>query len=261
MSSENPHRTLTPSLEQLELKESQLCRESLLLLTLLAAALAASSWEPLRTLPQRLEALPIGVVLLIGLFAAYAWTQKGQITELRGSVRDLQRRVAFQPIEDQLDQWIESLSASERWLHDFIDSLDEVVVGVSLAGEIVAVNRRFSELVGQPLSEVIGHCLDEFLDEPNRATIEKAIPQFLKLGHWSGTVRVRVKKTGAVGHFDCVFRTMVKNDRVIGITALACDLRSVSDQPLRASCGMRSPRVLSRAGRESSARHRELTVV
>ncbi len=261
MSSENPHRTLTPSLEQLELKESQLYRESLLLLTLLAAALAASSWEPLRALSQRLEALPIGVVLLIGLFAAYAWTQRVQIAELRGFVQDLQRRVAFQPIEEQLDEWIDSLSESERWLHDFIDSLDEVVVGVSLAGEIVAVNRRFSELVGQPSSELIGHRLDEFLDEPNRAAVEKALPQFLKSGHWAGTVRVRVKKTGAGGQFDCVFRTMVKNDRVMGIAALACDLGSVSDQPLRATCGMRSPTVLSRAGRESSEHHGELTVV
>ena len=260
MSSANPHHTLT-SLEQLELKESQLCRESLLLLTLLAAALAASSWEPLRTLPQRLEALPIGVVLLIVLFAAYVWTQKVQIAELRGFVRDLQRRVALEPIEEQLDQWIESLSGSERWLHDFIDSLDEVVVGVSLTGEIVAVNRRFSELVGQPLFELIGHRLDEFIDEPNRAAVEKALPQFLKSGRWEGTVRLRVKKTGAAGHFDCVFRTMVKNDRVVGIAALACDLASVSDQPLRASCGMRSPRVFSRAGRESSERHGELTVV
>lgn len=49
MHSENPPRTLTPPLEQLELKESRLYRESLLLLTLLAAALAASSWESLHS--------------------------------------------------------------------------------------------------------------------------------------------------------------------------------------------------------------------
>lgn len=200
-------------------------------------------------------------MLLIVLFAAYAWTQKRQNAELRGFVRDLQRRAAFQPVEEQLDQWIETLSKSERWVHDFIDSLDEVVFGVSLAGEIVAVNRRFSEVVGQPLPELIGHRLDEFLDEPDLAAVEKALPQFLKLRHWSGTVRVRVKKTGAVRNFDCVFRAMVKDDRVMGITALACDVASESDQALRASGGMRGPRVLSRASSEIRERHCGPTVV
>ncbi|MBI3669722.1 MAG: PAS domain S-box protein [Acidobacteria bacterium] len=230
MPSENPHHTLTPSLEQLELKEGKLVRVSLLLLTLLATGLAVSSWESLRTLPQRLEALPIGVVLLIGLFAAHAWGERVRIAELRGFVRDLQKRANFQPTQEELDQWMETLSESERWLHDFIDSLDDAIFALSLEGGIVGMNRRFREVVGQPFSELIGHRLDEFLDEPSRPVVERALPKLLESGTWSGTVRIRVKKTGAVRSLDCVFRATVREDRVMGITAMAREVGSVPKQ-------------------------------
>ena len=227
MPSENSNRILTPSLEQLELKEGEVFRLALLLLTVLATALAVTSWESLRTLPQRLEALPIGVVLVIGVFAAYAWTQKVRIAELRGFVRAMQKGMELRPTEEQVDQWIETLSESERWVHDFVDSLDDVVFALSLEGEIVGMNRRFREVVGRPFSDLIGHRLDVFLDDSSRPVIERALPQCLKSGTWSGTMHLRVRKTGAVQSFDCVLRATVKEDRVIGVTALARDTGSM----------------------------------
>jgi PAS domain S-box-containing protein len=121
---------------------------------------------------------------------------------------------------------METLSESDRWLHDFVDGLDVAIFALSLEGEIVGMNRRFSEVVGLPFSEMIGHRLDEFLEEPGRGVVEGALPQLLESGNWSGTVRLRVKKTGEVRSLDCLFRATVREDRVIWITALGRDAGS-----------------------------------
>src|SRR5260370_32942294 len=77
--------------DQLTQRERRLWRMALLLLLALAVGLAAASWEEIRALQQRLEALPVGLVVLAALFVVYAWSKTAGIAELRGLVRGNQQ--------------------------------------------------------------------------------------------------------------------------------------------------------------------------
>ena len=73
-STESSATPRSPSrLKQLERKEGQLWRYALIVLIALAASLALLSWETIRNLPERLEALPVGLVILVILFGTYVW--------------------------------------------------------------------------------------------------------------------------------------------------------------------------------------------
>jgi two-component system NtrC family sensor kinase len=221
------------SIGHLECKESQLWRVTLLLVTLLAAGVAVSSWESIRALPHRLEAVPIGVFVLFALFAVYAWSKKREIAELRGFVRGLEERAETPPTAEQLEQLVETLSRSQRGYRELIDNLSDPVFALSLEGEIRAANRRCAELLEEPVAELVGRRLDEFLDQPSRASAEKALRRFLELRQWSGTIRVRLKKGGTIRYFDCVLHAIVKDDRAVGISGLARDITQERESELR----------------------------
>ena len=213
-------------LEQLGRKEGELWRSALFLLVLLAAALAILSWDRIRELPQRLEALPIGLVILVALFGAYTWSKTCEIAELRGLLRGFEQRAAAPPSEKQLEQISALISRSQQGYRDLIDTFQDLLLALSLTGEIRAANRSFAELLDLPFSEIIGHGLDEFLDAPEgsgRQAAEKALPRLLERCQWSGVLRVRLRKDGEVRYFDCMFHVMVKDDRVFGLSVLARD--------------------------------------
>ncbi len=222
-------------LRQLERLEGRLWWAALLLMVLLAATLALLSWKTIRVLPQRLEALPFGLVLLVVLFGAYSWSKSREIARLRGLVRGLVQRAEALPSEKQLEQLFALIAGSQQGYRDLIDTFDDLLFSVSLEGEIRAANRSLAELFGRPFHKVIGHRLDEFLDHPQgsgRATAEKALPRLLEKRQWSGVIRVRLKGNpsaglgqGAVRYFDCVLHTMVKDGRVVGFTGLAREVR------------------------------------
>ena len=71
----------------LEREESQLWRWALGLLVLLAAAVAALSWQQLKDLPYQLWAIPAGLFLLAILFATYAFGRKREVSEHGGHPR------------------------------------------------------------------------------------------------------------------------------------------------------------------------------
>ncbi len=226
--------TRVPSkLEQLERKEGQLWRSALFVLVVLAAAFALLSWETVRRLPHRLEALPVGLVILVALFGAYLWIRSNELARLRGLIRGLEQRAGAPPSERQLEQLFAIISRSQQGYRDLLDTFDDLLLAISLQGEIRAANRSFAELLDRPFHEVIGHRLDEFLDDPDgsaRAAADKALPRLLEKRHWKGVIRVRVKKGGSAGsrpsaarYFDCVLRAMVKADRVVGFSCLARD--------------------------------------
>ncbi len=212
------------SLEQLELKEKELWRHSLLLLGVLAIAVALLSRETLRTIPLRLEALPIGVVVLVVLFGAYTWTRRREIAELRGFVRGFQERLGGPPNAEQLEKLAEVISESREGYRELIDGLDHLVFLVLLDGEIKAVNRRFAEEFGLPYKELIGHRLDEILDEPSHAEIEKFIPTFIEKRHWAGIIQARLKRTREIRYYDCALHATLKDGRVVGVSGLASDV-------------------------------------
>jgi PAS domain-containing protein len=158
-----------PVTNRLEHEESQLWRWALGLLVLLAAAVAALSWEQLKDLPYRLWAIPAGLFVLAILFASYAFGRKREVSELQQILKGFQDRAGITPSEDQLDQLGQLIMRSQRNFKELIDNLDDVALAIALDGTMKTVNRRTAELVGLPYSQLVGHKIEEFLRSPLRA--------------------------------------------------------------------------------------------
>src|SRR5437868_14271684 len=157
---------------QLEREESWLWRVSLLLLVMLAVGMAALSWERLQNLPYRLGAIPVGFLILAVLFAVYAYGRRREVSELKVLLHGLQDRVGAVPSEEQLDQLTQVIKRSQRSFKELIDSFDDAALAMSLEGIVRTINRRGAELLGLSYGEVVGHRLDEFLEEPQRSEAE-----------------------------------------------------------------------------------------
>src|SRR6266568_2581463 len=184
-----PHAASPTQLQQLERKESELWRITFLLLLIIASVFAWFAWDTVRSFSKfRFEALPN---------------------------------------EKQMDQLFQLISRSQQGYRDLIDSFDDVLIALSLEGDIRAVNRSFADLVGAPFPQIIGHRLGEFLDDPNgslRKDVEKGLAKFLETRHWAGVVRIRFKGATSACFFDCAMHALVKGDTVIGATVLARDI-------------------------------------
>src|SRR5882757_8277272 len=152
-------------LEQFERRQSDLWRLTFLLLLVLSIVFAVISWDTIRSLAHRYEALPIGLVVLVVLFGLYAWKRTQEISELRGLVRGIEHRDTVPPNEKQLDQLFEVISRSQQGYRDLIDSFDDILLAVTLDGQIRAVNRSFSDLVDTPFQQIIGRPLADFVQE------------------------------------------------------------------------------------------------
>jgi two-component system NtrC family sensor kinase len=226
----HPGPARTPS--HLEKEENWLWRTALLFLVLMATALAAESWERLQNLPYHLGLLSIGVLCVAIAFAGFAYGRRKRVTELKALVRDLQERVST-PSEQQLDQLGQLIARSQRSFKELIDSIDDVAFAISLDGKLRTVNRRMAELLGIPYTEVVGHQLDEFLDEPKRETAEHGLARFLETKRWSGTVQVRPKSNARTHYFDCVVNAIVKGGEVVGVSTLARDVTEEHEKERR----------------------------
>jgi len=211
-------------LAQLELKESELWRAAIGLLILLVAGFAVLSWDTLRHLSFRLEALLIGVVLLIVLLAVFVWQKSKQVAELRGLVRGLERPGGKPVSSEQFEQLLDIVSRSQQGYRDLIDTFDDLLFLLSSKGEILAANRSVVELLEAPFSELIGHRIDEFLEVVSGEVSQGAWAQLVDRGHWTGILRVKMKKSGVVRQFDCVLRAMIKDGQVVGASGLARDI-------------------------------------
>ena len=201
---------------------------ALLLLGALAIAFAAVSWDQIRALPHHLEALPVGLVVLVALFVAYAWGKTNEISELRGLVRGIdQQRATNGHDSEQLDQLFSLISKSQQGYRDLIDTFEDLLFSVTLDGTILTVNRSFADLLGLSFTEVVGRRLDEFIEFPDsgdRKTAQESLPRFLERRRWTGVVRARMKQRGSTHYFDCVLHAIVRDDVVHGISGLARDI-------------------------------------
>src|SRR5690242_16114811 len=70
--------------DQFERRQNELWRLTFVVLLLLGLAYAWTSWDSVRSLAHRFEALPIGLVVLVVLFGVYVWKKTQEISELRG---------------------------------------------------------------------------------------------------------------------------------------------------------------------------------
>jgi len=216
----------------LEQEEAWLWRIALLFVILLATGLAAESWERLQNLPYHLGLLSIAVFCVAMAFVGFVYGRRKRVTELRDLVRGFQERSAT-PTDEQLDQLGELIARSQRSFKELIDSFDDIAFATSLDGKIKTVNRRVTELLGIPYTQVIGHRLDEFLDEPKHEDVDRGLARFLEKRRWSGLVRVRVKASARTLYFDCALNAIVKADEVVGVSALARDVTEEREKERR----------------------------
>src|SRR5712675_1430642 len=223
-------------LEQFERRQSDLWRLTFFLLLVLSIVFAVISWDTIRSLAHRFEALPIGLVVLVVLFGLYAWKRTQEISELRGLVRGIEQRDAIPPNEKQLDQLFDVISRSQQGYRDLIDSFDDILLAISLDGQIRAANRSFADLVGATFPQIIGHNLSEFVEEgPGEGgeIAKRAMPRFLERRVWTGIIPARLKARNATYYFDCVAHAMLRGDEVQGITILARDITALRKSEAR----------------------------
>jgi PAS domain S-box-containing protein len=217
----------------LEQEEGRLWRWALGLLVLLAAAVAALSWEQLKDLPYRLWAVPAGLFALMVLFAAYAFGRKRQVAELKHILRGFQDRAGMAPTEEQLDQLSQMIQRSQRNFKELIDSLDDVALAISLDGTLRTVNRRVTEILGLPYSELVGHKLEEVVGSPLRVEGNGSVARFLERRHWTGVVEVRPKSATRPLYYECMVNAIVRGDDVTGASVLARDITGHRDKERR----------------------------
>src|SRR6267143_1138523 len=214
-------------LAQFEKRQKELWNLTFLVLLVLAVFFAIVSWDSIRSLSRHFEALPIGLVVLVVLFAAYMWKKTQEISELRGLMHGIEQRDATPPSDRQLDQLFEVISRSQQGFRDLIDSFDDVLIALSLEGEIRAVNRSFSDLVGVPFQQIIGKHITDFMEEGSgdgQELVRRNLPHFLERRTWSGLVQARLKSQQSVHYFDCVAHAMVRDGKVHGLTILGRDI-------------------------------------
>src|ERR1700752_872369 len=177
----------------LDREESELWRWVLLFMIFLSVALVGLRGERLEGVPFQLRAIPVGVLVLSFLFAAYAYGRRREVNELKGLLRGLQEHVGAAPSEEQLDQLSQVIMRSQRNFKELIDSFDDPAFAVSLDGTIRTVNKRVSELTGLPYSELVGRKIFDLVDEPAREETDRGLGRFLEKKRWAGAARLRLK--------------------------------------------------------------------
>jgi two-component system NtrC family sensor kinase len=227
-----PNRT-DPAPSHLEREESQLWRWTLGLMVLLATGVAILSWEQLKNLTYRLWAIPVGLLVLSVLFAVYAFGRRREVGELKYLLKNLQDRAGVMPSDQQLDQLTQMIARSQRNFKELIDSLDDVALAISLDGTFRTVNRRVTEILGVPYTDIVGHKLAEFLGDDLRTEGDASLSRFLEKRHWAGVVEIRFKNGSSQSYYDCVVNAIVKNDEVVGASVLARDITEERDKERR----------------------------
>jgi PAS domain S-box-containing protein len=218
---------ISDRLAQFEKHQSELWRLTFFLLLVVSIVFAVVSWNSIRAFAIRFEALPIGLVVLIALFGFYALKRTQEISELRGLVKGLEQGHTEAPSDRQMDQLFSVIERSQQGYRDLIDSFDDVLLALTLEGEIRAVNRSFADLVGLSFQEIIGRPLADFMEEASgdaRKLVDRAMPRFLERRHWTGIIQVRLKNKNTIFFYDCVAHAMLRGDAVHGVTILARDI-------------------------------------
>ncbi|HYA63717.1 MAG TPA: PAS domain S-box protein [Candidatus Sulfotelmatobacter sp.] len=216
-------------LEKYEKRQRELWGLTFFLLLLISSVFAWLSWDTLRSTKFRLEALPIGLVILIALLGVYIWKKTHEIAELKGLMRGLDQKDSGPPSDRQLEQLFQMISKSQQGFRDLIDSFDDILLALSLEGEIRAANRSFADFVGQPFQEIIGLPLSHFVSDESGSSeddLRRGMNRFLDRRIWSGVIQLRLKRTGSVFFFECVAHAMLREDKVHGLTIMARDITS-----------------------------------
>jgi PAS domain S-box-containing protein len=229
-SASDSNESLSARFSKYEKRQKELWRLTFFVLFLVSLAFARVSWDTIRSAQFRLEALPIGLVVLVLLLGAYVWRKSQENAELKGLVRGLDARDSAPPSDRTMESLFQMISKSQQGFRDLIDSFDDLLLALSLDGEIRAANRSFADFAGLSFQEIIGLPLTQFVTDESAtsdADMKIGLNRFLERRIWSGVVHVRLKRTGAAFYFDCVAHAMVRDDKVHGLTVLAHDITSL----------------------------------
>jgi len=236
-------RTVSPALnspavplDRLAAREGRLWLLAVVVLVSLAIGLALVSWQPVGLFPWRLDALPIGLVLLVSLFGAYAISRWREIAQLRGLVHDLTHLPQAPPAAGHVEKLFEIVEHSQRGYRDLIDTFDDVLLSLSLDGEILATNRSFASLLGRSFSQVAGHRIGEFLefaDNTGLSVLQRELPRLVERHHWSGALRIRLKHENTPRYFQCTAHALVRDGVSQGVCVLARDITSERENEAR----------------------------
>jgi len=234
----NSRSVISAQFDKFEKRQGELWRLTFIVLLLLGLAYVLTSWDAIRSFWHRAEATAFsaGLVALIVLFALYMWRKTQEISELRGLMRGMEHRDETPPSEKQIDQLFAMISRSQQGYRDLIDSFDDVLLALSLDGQIRAVNRSFSDLVGLPFQKIIGNPITDFLQEASgegSELVRRAMPRFLERRQWSGVAQVRVKGQEPLFYYDCVAHAMMRDGEVRGITVLGRDISALRKNEAR----------------------------
>src|ERR1700676_814272 len=198
------------------------------LLFVVTSVFAWFSWDWLKSQNFHLEPLPIGLVVLVALLGMYVWKRTQAVSELQGLVRSLDQK--NNPGDPQTDQFFQMILKSQQGFRDLIDSFDDILLALSLQGDIRAVNRSFAELVGEPFQNLIGRPLADFVsdqDGSSQESLARGIVKFLERRTWTGIVKVRLRGKNTDSYFECTAHAMVRDSKVHGMTVLARDITSM----------------------------------
>ncbi len=224
--SEPDLKSATNPLASLAAKESRLWQLVLLVLMALAVGVAVIAWPQLpKTGPQMI--LPVGLVVLVVLFALYALSKTREMAQLRGLVQGLEQRATEPPDVAQLEKLFDLVRHSQQGYRDLIDTFEDLLFSVSLSGDILAANRSFADLLGYSFADLVGRPLDGFLDLTDgkgRNLALKALPRFLEQRHWAGVLRVRLKQDSGTRFFQCALHALVRDGQDQGVCVYARDI-------------------------------------
>src|SRR6202048_4520191 len=189
-------------LDQIEKRQRELWWLAVLLLFVLSVAVAYLSWDTIRTFStHHLEALPVGLVVLVVLFVFYTLRKTREISEMRAIMRTLEARNIAPPTDKQLDDLFEMVSRSQQGYRDLIDSFDEMLLAFDMDGNIKAVNRSFAALLGLSFQEIVGRHIGEFIEEAGGQgpeVVRRSMEQFRqrRRGGGGGSDRVEGEAAG-----------------------------------------------------------------
>ena len=200
---------------------------ALFLVGALALGFAIVSWETLHVTSTHLQALPVGLLVLVVLFVAYTWKKASEVAELRGLVRGIEQGGTAGQNQDQLDQLFSLISRSQQGYRDLIDTFEDLLFSVSIDGRILTANRSFADLLNLSFADLIGRSMDEFFEFPGQdssKTTDRLVEHFLERRRWTGILCARLKQSGSTHYFDCVLHAILRDGAVHGISGLARDI-------------------------------------
>jgi PAS domain S-box-containing protein len=215
----DPHRQSenSPNLDRLDREETRLWRLALLFISLLAVGLAAALWDTVTQISSRFGILPIAAAFAAMVLAYYTGRKRREIAELRQSIR-VEQSKSSEKSEEDIEQLVDVIRRSQRGFRELVDSFDDVVLAVSLDGNIQAANRRFAGILGLNFSKFVYHSITEFIELPSPADVARILPRIMDHHQWSGVLEVRFRHETSPRFFDCSARSIMKDGQVDGIS-------------------------------------------